>query len=154
MSQVLIQLIATYSMLYGIDPEMALAVATHESKLNSQAVGTYGELGLMQLRPEYYAASCKNRQDESAPCGKELFNPETNLQIGIKALADMKKRCGHKKNNTWLVCYNAGVKGGSRLQNPKEFAYYKHVIQEYKEIQKSNFFVTAQGSIKTVASNP
>lgn len=145
MTQVVLNLIATYSMMYGVDPNLAAAVIAHESKFNVEAVGEIGEIGLMQLRPEYFAASCKGNSvskptPKSIVCGRELFSPELNIKIGIQHLADLKKRCPHRKDNTYIVCHNVGVVGGGRLKNPKAFSYYKKVMAEYTKIQDKNLF--------------
>ena len=138
MSQVLLNLIATYSLMYGVDPILATAVVAHESKFNASAVGAVGEIGLMQLRPEYFAKSCKGKSQEK--CGNELFNPQTNIEIGIKHLADLQKRCKYKKDKLFIVCHNVGVVGGSRLQKPREFDYYKKVMTEYDRLAKLDLF--------------
>jgi hypothetical protein len=128
-------------MLYGVDPNMAMAVAAHESKLNERAVGALGEIGLMQLRPEYFSKSCKSQgKGAPAPCGQELFNPAVNLDIGIRNLAELQRSCRHKADGTWVICHNLGVVGGSRIQRPKEFGYYKLVMAEYDKIKKQRVF--------------
>lgn len=52
-------LLFTISLSMGFDPQIALSVAMTESSLKTDAVGSIGEVGLFQLRPEYFAPSCK-----------------------------------------------------------------------------------------------
>jgi Transglycosylase SLT domain len=65
----------------GLPPAIADAVIRVESSFNPQAVGGVGEVGLMQVRPE-----------TAAMLGfsggvTELFEPETNIQYGVRYLA-------------------------------------------------------------------
>lgn len=122
MNNVLIALIGYYSAVYGIDPKLSLAVAKHESQLNPKAVGKKGELGLFQLMPSSFPEVNK----------KELIKPEVNIQMGIRYLAWVKKYCSHKKDNTFLVCYNYGIEKAKNVKHPKLFPYYKLVMKEYK----------------------
>lgn len=139
----LLNLITTYSLLYGVDPRMVMSIVQLESRFNTFAVGQHGELGLMQLRPEYFSKSCqKNFQPnvktpesvkiKKIPCGQELFLAEENLKIGIQNLKKVMQSCAHKKDGTWVLCHNLGVKGASRIKHPKEFAYYKEVMRNYQ----------------------
>lgn len=121
--ELIIQLILTLAPKYNIDPDLVKAVVQVESKYNAQAVGPIGERGLMQLHPKYYE-------------GDKYFDVELNLETGIKKLAKAKKHCAHKLDKTFVVCYNAGVTGGSRLKNPKQFDYYVKVMKQYNEYKQ------------------
>lgn len=119
----IVGLIAFYSNLIGIDPQLAIAVAQVESNMNPQAIGlSHGEIGLFQIRPEFVAGLTH----------KEMFNIETNIVLGIQKLKHAKTKCKHQVNNSWLVCYNVGVKGGNRIKNAKEFKYVKRVNNKMK----------------------
>jgi soluble lytic murein transglycosylase-like protein len=120
---------------HGVDPYLVAAVIQTESKFNTNAVGGIGEIGLMQLRPEYFAG----------PKGaKELFKPEVNLERGISYLKEVQLACAHKEENTFLVCYNAGIAGGSKLKHPREFDYYKRVNLEFKKFKTAKVFRAVQ----------
>jgi len=86
----------------GLPPELAVAVAQVESAYNPNAVGTVGEVGLMQVRPT--TAAMLGHSGTVA----ELHEPRTNIQYGVRYLADawqlangdlcralMKYRAGH-----------------------------------------------------------
>lgn len=148
-------LITSYSLIYGVDPHMVMSVVKLESQFDLYAVGGHGELGLMQLRPEYFSHSCKKGlsvnvlvphavKKKKIPCGQELFLAETNLRIGIQNLKKMMNSCSHKKDGTWVICHNLGVRGGSRIKNPKEFVYYKKVMENYREFKKTSEQLLAQ----------
>lgn len=119
MTQTLITLIISMAPHFGIEPELAVAVARTESSLNPQAVGPFDEIGLFQVRPKYSKFS-----------RSELFNPVLNISEGLRMLAEAKARCKHQIERSWLVCYNAGITGGSRIKNPKQFAYYTKVMSK------------------------
>lgn len=118
----LIQLITTTALQLHMDPQLALAVVKVESNYNTSAVGSYGEVGLMQIRPEY-----------SRHTATELLNPKTNVKEGIRKLKEAKKHCKHQVDNTWVICFNKGVAGGSKLKYPLKDSYYKNIMKEYKE---------------------
>lgn len=152
MTNTLLALVMYYANMYGVNPHLALSVIQVESGFNHKAVGLLGEIGLMQLRPEYVDKSVN------------LFDPEINIKLGIKKLADVKKSCYHKKNKTFVICYNLGVKGGSRIKYPYKFSYYKKVIAAYKHIGErmrrditgeSYFYIPYKdGSYKIYPHNP
>lgn len=110
-----------YSMLSGIDPKITSAVIKVESGGNVFAVGKTQDSGLMQIRHQFVPET-----------QQQLFNPCTNVRRGVALLKKVKDKCKHKINNTWLVCYNLGLKGGSRIKQPTKFIYYKKVMAEMK----------------------
>jgi soluble lytic murein transglycosylase-like protein len=65
----------------GLPPAVADAVAFVESGFNDSAVGSVGELGLMQVRPATAAML-----GHTGPAA-DLFNPETNVRFGVAYLA-------------------------------------------------------------------
>lgn len=110
----LLSCIYFYSFLHGIDPQITKAVIEVESNGNPYALSRdRKDGGLMQIRAKYVP--------ESMP---QLFNPCTNVKRGTKLLADAMRRCKHKAEMTWLVCYNVGIVGGNRIRYPKKFPYY------------------------------
>lgn len=111
-----------YSMLSGIDPEITNAVIKVESNGNTFAVGKNQDSGLMQIRHPLVPET-----------QQQLFNPCTNIRRGVTLLKKAKDRCTHKLNNTWLVCYNLGITGGSRIKYPSSFIYYKKVMAAMKK---------------------
>lgn len=113
--------IIAYSLSFGIDPEITKAVVKYESNYNSSAVGTLGEIGLMQIRPEYSKLSIK-----------KLFDPCLNIREGVSILKRALKSCKHQADNTWVICYNLGIAGGSKVKYPKLFPYYKNVMAHYR----------------------
>lgn len=105
-----------YSLLSGINPNVTNAIINVESSGNPYAIGGKGDIGLMQIRHKFVPEN-----------EKQLLQACTNISRGVKILKNAKKRCKHKIDNTWVICYNLGIKGGSKIKYPKKFRYYKKV---------------------------
>jgi soluble lytic murein transglycosylase-like protein len=127
----LINLIVALSVKHSIDPHIVVSVAKLESSLNQCAVGSKQEIGLFQIRPFNYSGN-----------KKDLYNVEVNITTAIKVLKDAEKRCKHRSNNTWLVCYNAGVTGGARIKDPKNFDYMRKFYKIYNTERKVKYAFT------------
>lgn len=70
-----------------LDAKLAASVISEESNCDSLAVSSRGAIGLMQVMPRVW----KRRFDFSRI---NLFNPQENLNIGIKILADLVQQYG------------------------------------------------------------
>lgn len=68
--------------------DLADAVATIESAYNPQAVGNADEIGVMQLRPSIA------KQVGFEGSVQDLFEPETNIRLGVAYLAGAWERAG------------------------------------------------------------
>ena len=111
-----------YSFLAGIDPQLTQAVIQVESRGNPYAIGRLGDSGLMQVRHQLVPET-----------QQQLFQSCTNIRRGVELLKQAREKCKHKLNNTWLVCYNVGIKGGQKIRHPSKFIYYKKVMQEMQK---------------------
>lgn len=119
---VLAILIQTVAGQYGIDPTLALAIVEVESQFNVHATGSAGEIGLMQLKPKFFPTVS--------------YDVQNNLQLGMKHLAEMRRKCGGKfKGDTWVLCYNQGVKGALRIKNPRKHSYVVKVRRAHEKNQ-------------------
>src|SRR5215203_5859867 len=74
-------LITTEAVQRGLPPALADAVAQVESRYDAKVVGSRGEAGLMQIRPQ--TAALLGYKGEAAG----LFEPETNVRFGVAYLA-------------------------------------------------------------------
>jgi soluble lytic murein transglycosylase-like protein len=110
---------------YNIDPNLAAAVIQTESSFRPDVVGSVGEVGLFQVRPEF-----------SPYTAEELFDPETNIKEGLRILSEAKQRCPHQGDKKFVICFNTGVRGGYKIQNPQEFRYYRKVYAQYLEFKQ------------------
>lgn len=80
----------------GIDANLALAVATHESGLNQSAVGSHGEIGVFQLMPA-----------TAAGLGVDPSNLAQNIHGGVSYLAQMLSSFGGDPFKA-VAAYNCG----------------------------------------------
>lgn len=119
--ETILYLIKMYAAMYNVSPSLAVSVAKVESNLNQYALGSLGEVGLFQIRPEYVEAFTT----------KDLYNVHFNIIIGVKMLRDAKRNCPNQRELTWLTCYNAGLNGASKIKDPYNFGYVKKVRKEY-----------------------
>lgn len=110
-----------YSFLNGVDPRITTAVVEVESNGNPFSIGKQGDSGLMQIRHQFVPES-----------QKQLLQSCTNVKRGTELLKRAMRKCKHKVNNTWLVCYNVGNKGGDKIKYPSSFIYYKKVMSKIK----------------------
>lgn len=126
MSSTIVYWAMVYSSLYGIDPALTLSVIKVESNFRPALVGAAGEVGLMQIMPQY----------TNVP-RQSLFDIKTNIRVGVEKLAKFKNECKHKEDKTWIICYNMGTYGASKVKHPKLWPYYKKVYGEYLDMSKT-----------------
>ncbi len=111
--------ILEYSAAHEIDPLLVTAVIRVESKFDPKAVGSSGEIGLMQLHPKWFP--------------KVSFNIRQNIAMGVQHLAWSRKHCPNQEGHTWVTCYNNGVNRSPK--HPTQHPYYKAVTSEYTKLQ-------------------
>lgn len=116
----LLSCIYFYSFLNGVDPQITKAVISTESNGNPFALShDRKDGGLMQVRIKY------------VPETKiQLLQSCTNVRRGTELLKQAMNKCKHQAENTWLVCYNAGLSGGRKIKWPKKFPYYVKVMSK------------------------
>ena len=122
-SALILSLIMRYASVYHIQPELALAVVQYESNFNVAAKGQAGEVGLFQLLPSTFPEYTEY----------QLFDPETNIKLGMKYLLDMKENCVYKRNYTYTICFNLGPEKAKKVHHPEQFPYYKKIMENMNE---------------------
>ncbi len=139
-SQIITKAVLEQSLKYNWDPMFLLAVIRNESGFNLRAVGTVGEIGLMQVRPE--SARWISQIEKIKYKGKKsLFNPLVNIQIG-SALLDHAKRSFGTNGYLYLSAYNMGVFGVEKNLKknrwPKTYAtkVLDHYLDFYSKINR------------------
>ena len=100
---------------HGVDPDLLVAVAIHETKLQPFAVGSKGELSMLQLMTRYengnvsefgetrFATDASYREHCKSERG---FCQGTAIRLAAKKLADYRNACGSVEGA--LSKYNSG----------------------------------------------
>jgi hypothetical protein len=92
--------IETVSLRYGIDPNLIASIMLAESAGNDQLVSYAGAVGLMGVMPQGPGFMYR-------PTAEELFDPNTNLNMGAAILADILRQSGGDIHAA-LAAYNGG----------------------------------------------
>ncbi|MFC3094262.1 hypothetical protein DRW07_14755 [Alteromonas sediminis] len=101
---------------YNVEPAFSLAIARRESSFMVDAVSSANARGLMQVLPSTATYLVKHadvlsqrlqRKLDSGPIQRYLFNPETNIELGLGYLKYLEQKLG---TNPVLIAaaYNAG----------------------------------------------
>lgn len=108
------KLISSYAKANGVAVSLAHAVIKVESNYRSDARGSAGEVGLMQIKP------ATARMMGYRGSTKGLYNPETNIKFGMKYLG-MAQDLGGGTTCGTILKYNAGH--GAKRMNPVSKRY-------------------------------
>lgn len=119
MNTVILSLIMTYANIYGVDPQLALAVAQVESGLDPSLVSPTEDYGVYQL----HKATFREYTVE------QLLNPQVNVPLGIKYLAEIRATSVHRQGFDWVIGFNLGPAKANRVHYPKKFPYYLKVTK-------------------------
>ena len=132
---------------YGVDPHFVKGLIRQESLFDSQVQSRAGAIGLMQIMPKTGQMLYANSKMDGPYSTNILFDPETNIQLGIQYISELNQR--FNKNATHvLISYNAGphvlkkwLKRFSHLNDPDVFIesipypetrkYVKKVLRNY-----------------------
>ncbi|WP_026619076.1 soluble lytic murein transglycosylase-like protein [Ensifer sp. WSM1721] len=107
-------LIQSYAKQYGVPVDLAHAIVQVESNFNSEARGSAGEIGLMQIKP------ATARMMGYSGSAKGLYDPETNIKFGMMYLAKAQELSDGTTCGT-ILKYNAGH--GAKRMNPVSKRY-------------------------------
>jgi len=124
--------------LNGVDPLLVVAVIRCESAFNTFATSHVGAMGLMQVMPAtgVYLADLRGWKLNKT---QNLFDPETNIELGTWYLADLIKRFGTVEKA--LVAYNAGPGLAKKIlakpANRRKFmaGYPKKVVSTFNKLK-------------------
>lgn len=113
------EIISKYARQNGVEVALATAIVQIESNFNPRMRGSHGEVGLMQVKP------ATARMMGYSGSTKGLYDPETNIRIGMKYLALAQTLGGGPTCNT-ILKYNAGH--GAKRMNPVSKRYCGKVL--------------------------
>lgn len=128
---------------HKIDPVFALAIIKTESGFNPLALGSHGEIGLMQLKPST-AEWIANKYGIPWKGKKSLENPRVNVRIGLAYFDYLRSRFeGHA--NKYVSAYNMGAAKVSKMyeneQKPREYSL--RVMKNYRDTYRRLAAATA-----------
>lgn len=145
--------IAEESERFDVDPYLVAALINAESGFDAAEVSSAGAVGLMQLLPSTAAELAVEIGIEGEVDEERLKDPELNIKLGTRHLADLLARYGHTR--TALAAYNAGggnvdawleasgeASVGVSLPFPETEAYVERVLSEvarYRELYPTAF---------------
>jgi len=122
------------SIKYAFDPIFIMAVIAHESVFNPETKGRFGEIGLMQLRPNT-AEWIAKKYDISFYGEKSLYDPVVNVKFGAAYLDYLRDRFSYQ-SRLYLAAYNMGITNVHRALGrevwPKE--YPAKVMNQYVKL--------------------
>ena len=120
--------IRIYSRIYDVDEELIHAIVRQESCFNEGAHSRVGAIGLMQLMPQTALSLRIN----------DPWNPEHNIQGGIKYISQMLRRFD-SKTKLAIAAYNAGPGNVRKYKGIPPFRetrnYVKKVYAEYLRLK-------------------
>lgn len=125
MTPIILALIIKYSVLYNIDPLLAVAVVLEESHFNADAISSTGDVGLFQLNSRTFKQYSR----------EQLLDPKLNIKLGIKYLAEVREKSVYKKDLLWLNGFNVGPETANTYKYPDKFKYYKEVKSIYDNLK-------------------
>jgi len=121
--------IQIYSRIYNVDEELIHAIVRQESCFNEGAHSRVGAIGLMQLMPQTALGLRIN----------DPWNPEHNIQGGIKYIAQMLERFDGDYKLA-IAAYNAGPGNVNKYNGIPPFNetrnYVKKVYAEYQRLKQ------------------
>jgi soluble lytic murein transglycosylase len=135
----------------GFDPLFVLAVIQTESKFNAGALGSHGEIGLMQIKPD---TAQWIAQKENIPWkgDSSLKNPEVNVRIGVAYMSFLRSQFDGAAKK-YVAAYNMGPRKLKRLVaqavQPTDYptrvmGYYKDIYSELMKAEKKSAPTIAQ----------
>lgn len=89
--------VASEAMLFGVDPNLVVAIMAVESDFNPKAISTQGAVGLMQVMPHW---------KKVLGLQSELTEPEVSIHNGIQILGFYQQM--YRDLETALTAYNRG----------------------------------------------
>jgi hypothetical protein len=126
----LTELIYDVAISEGIDPDLAFRLVKLESAFNTRALSHANAYGLAQVQP----ATARFYVPMITP--EQLYDPETNLRIGLRYLRDLLEAYGDAK--IALLAYNRGPMRVKQLMDAgkdPENGYAVTILEGYQGLQ-------------------
>ena len=116
----------------GVDAELLKAVIAVESGYRSDLVSPRGAIGLMQVTPATGDRYATKAEAAARPAESRLRDPQHNVMIGARMLADLSQRYGGV--DVALAAWNAGEanvrRAGGKMPPFDETRAHVHMVLE------------------------
>ena len=138
-----------YSNQYDVDADLIYSIIKNESKYDSEAISTCEAKGLMQIM-DNTVKDIANGIDELEYESIDIFDPETNIHLGVDYLSSLLAKYGNVP--LAIAAYNAGIgnvdkwiesgiinKDGSNIENipfKETNLYVRKVLRDYEIFNK------------------
>ncbi|MBC7467173.1 MAG: lytic transglycosylase domain-containing protein [Bdellovibrio sp.] len=144
-SEKITKAILTEANKYNIDPVFLISVIKTESAFNPVAVGTSGEIGLMQLMPktgEYIAKKVGMKNYKGA---KTLRDPVKNIKLGAAYFNYLREKFANAAYK-YVPAYNVGPGKVAKTENRKDIPkiYSERVLKHYEMLYKRIYATQTQ----------
>ncbi len=110
---------------YSICPELLEAIIEEESDGDADAVGSAGEIGLMQVYPKYHMERAERLGIYS------LFNPKDNILTGADYLSELFEE--YQDMGTVLIVYNGTAELG---EQGKYTDYAEQIMKRTEQLER------------------
>ncbi len=118
------------------DPIFLMAIIKTESEFRPNVIGSAGEIGLMQIKPDTAKWICEKKGIKWK--GKNsLKDPHYNIEVGAIYFKYLKKSL-NSKAASYITAYNTGIGTLSRIpaEEVKKSVYFSKVLRNYLSIYK------------------
>lgn len=132
----LAEVILMESLAHKIDPLFVLALIETESTFNNWSRSFRGAIGLMQIQPAT-GEELAGKLNLDWQGEQTLFDPYTNVKMGVRYFADLKRR--YRDLNITLAAYNTGpgrIDSMIMEGSGPEDGYALKVLENYKKFKE------------------
>lgn len=132
---------------YGFDPIFLMAVIENESSFNPAIVGSFGEIGLMQIKPATAGWIAKKVQIRYTGVST-LLDPVMNIKIGAAYMNFLRERF-NAHSRLYIAAYNMGARNVDKSLNkrvwPREYAsaVMTRYVRFYTELNQNRILAAA-----------
>jgi soluble lytic murein transglycosylase-like protein len=119
-------IIAHASSEYNVPQDWIAAVISTESSWNPNAVGSSGEIGLMQVLP-----TTAYGLGYSGPV-QDMYDPDLNIHLGTQLLGQLRTHYGNDLSRVYSA-YNSGDPDAYKT-NPQVAAHVQNLLNNYQRI--------------------
>lgn len=106
---------------YNLAPKLVKAILISESGANERAVSIKGAIGLMQIMPQTARLFL---------CGEDLFEPEKNINCGVRVLSAHIAKYGEYAGVRYYICGEGSGNTYGCLYGFRTEAYLAHIKRE------------------------